>query len=106
MIQISKGATAVIFVSRRTSTDPGGYASAAAEMEEEVVKAAGYIGHDSVSTADGRAITVSYWKDAPSAAKWRAHVRHSQVRDEGRARWYHWYRLIVAEVERAYDWHK
>ncbi len=106
MIQISKGAIAVIFVSRRTSTDPTGYASAAAEMEEEVVKAAGYIGHDSVSTADGRAITVSYWKDAQSAAEWRAHFRHAEVRQEGRAAWYRWYRLIVAEVDRAYDWHK
>ncbi len=106
MIQISKGAIAVIFVSRRTSDDPEGYARAAAEMEEEVISAPGYIGHDSVSTADGTAITVSYWRDPQSAAEWRAHVRHSEVRQEGRARWYSWYRLIVAEVDRAHHWHK
>ncbi len=106
MIEIKKGNVAVIFISRRSQSDPDGYAGAAAEMESAVVKSPGYIGHDSVSSADGAGITVSYWQDEASAAIWRSHARHAEVREEGRERWYHRYRLVVAEVARAYDWQK
>jgi heme-degrading monooxygenase HmoA len=106
MIQIRTGNIAVIFVSRRGRDDPEGYARAAAEMEAEVVSSPGYLGHDSVGSADGQGITVSYWKDEESVAVWRAHERHSRVRAEGRERWYDWYRLVVANVSRAYDWQR
>ena len=106
MIQIRKGNVAVIFVSSRTDSDPSGYADAAAEMEQEVARAPGYLGHDSLSSADGSGITISYWQDHASAAAWRDHVRHGEIRAEGRKRWYHWYRLVVADVARAYDWKK
>ena len=106
MMQIRKGNVAVIFVSRKTDADPEGYARAASEMEEEVGRAPGYLGHDSVGSADGSGITVSYWEDHASAAAWRAHARHSAVRDQGRKHWYEFYRLVVADVSRAYDWQK
>ena len=106
MIQIRKGNVAVIFVSRRTDSDPAGYADAAAEMEQEVARAPGYLGHDSLSSADGSGITISYWQDHDSAAAWRDHARHSEVRAAGRKHWYDWYRLVVADVARAYDWQK
>jgi heme-degrading monooxygenase HmoA len=106
MTEIKKGAVAVIFVSRRSAFDPEGYALAAAEMEAEVAKADGYIGHDSVGSPDGRGITISYWRDEAAALAWRAHARHSEVREQGRAGWYEHYRLVVAEVTRAYDWLK
>jgi heme-degrading monooxygenase HmoA len=106
MMEINKGAVAVIFISKRSGADAEGYAQAAAEMEAEVARADGYIGHDSVSSADGRGITISYWRDEAAAIAWRAHARHSEVRAQGRASWYDHYRLVVAEVTRAYDWLK
>jgi heme-degrading monooxygenase HmoA len=106
MTDINKGAVAVIFVSRRSGVDPEGYARAAAEMEAEVAKADGYIGHDSVGNAEGQGITISYWRDEAAARAWRAHARHTEVREQGRANWYEYYRLVVAEVSRAYDWTK
>lgn len=105
MIQINKSNIAVIFVSRRTD-DMTGYAEAAAEMEAEVRQASGYLGHDSVSDADGNAITISYWENEAAAAGWRNHARHREVREDGRKRWYAWYRLVIADVTRAYDWQK
>jgi heme-degrading monooxygenase HmoA len=75
-------------------------------MEAEVAKADGYLGHDSVSSPEGRGITISYWRDEAAARAWRAHARHSEVRAQGRADWYEYYRLVVAEVTRAYDWLK
>lgn len=106
MSEINKGSVAVIFISRRTGADAEGYAEAAAEMEAAVAEADGYIGHDSLSGLDGQGITISYWRDEAAAAAWRAHARHSEVRAQGRAAWYDRYRLIVAEVTRAYDWSK
>lgn len=106
MTEIRKGNVAVIFVSRRTGIDPEGYARAAAEMEGEAARAPGYLGHDSVGGADGSGITISYWEDEAAAAAWRAHARHSEVREQGRKHWYNHYRLVVADVARAYDWHK
>lgn len=106
MIDITKGSVAVIFVSRRSTADPEGYALAAAEMEEEVVKATGYLGHESVSLPDGLGVTISYWSDEESAFGWRSHARHSEVREQGRKHWYDWYRLVVADVSRAYEWHR
>ena len=105
MIHINNGHVAVIFVSRRTGSDPAGYARAAAEMEAQVARAPGYLGHDSVGSPDGSGITISYWQDHASAAAWRAHARHSEVREQGRALWYSFYRLVVADIARAYDWH-
>jgi len=104
MIEIKRGNVAVIFVSRRTGEDPEGYARAAAEMEAAVASAPGYLGHDSIGATDGQGITISYWADRASAKAWRAHARHAEVRAEGRRHWYGWYRLVVAEVDRAYDW--
>ncbi len=65
---IETGCIAVIFVSRRTGEDAEGYARAAAEMEQEVARAPGYLGHDSVGAPDGAGITISYWRDEASAA--------------------------------------
>jgi heme-degrading monooxygenase HmoA len=106
MEQLKKGSVAVIFVSRKTDADAEDYGRAAAEMEEAVRAAPGYIGHDSVSSPEGSGITVSYWESQEAAAAWRAHARHSQVREEGRKSWYSFYRLVVADVARAYNWHK
>jgi heme-degrading monooxygenase HmoA len=75
-------------------------------MEAEVARAPGYLGHDSVGSPDGQGITISYWDSHEAAAAWRAHARHSQIRDQGRRQWYSFYRLIVADIARAYDWHK
>jgi heme-degrading monooxygenase HmoA len=104
MIEIKKGNVAVIFVSRRTERDPEGYAQAAAEMEAAVASAPGYLGHDSLSGPESGGITISYWSDQEAVAAWRAHARHAEVRAEGRRHWYDWYRLVVAEVDRAYEW--
>jgi heme-degrading monooxygenase HmoA len=66
----------------------------------------GYLGIESVRGADGRGITVSYWRDEAAIAGWKAHVEHSMVRNQGRARWYENFEVRVARVARAYRWQK
>ena len=106
MATLPKGSISVIFVARRTSDDDGGYAIAAAAMDELASLQNGYLGIDSVRGADGLGITVSYWASDTDAKAWRDHPDHAVIREAGRDRWYSHYSLHVAEVTRSYDWQK
>jgi heme-degrading monooxygenase HmoA len=107
MIEPPKGSVAVIFVSRRTEADDAGYAEASAEMEAAVRASPGFLGMDSgARSEDGTGITICYWEDEAGVAVWRAHERHTEVRQEGRRNWYHWYKVIVTRVDRGYVWTK
>jgi heme-degrading monooxygenase HmoA len=98
------GAIAVIFLSGRTGTDEAGYAEAAAAMEAAASMRDGYLGIDSARGIDGIGITVSWWRDEAAAGAWRDDPDHARIRERGRAVWYDWYRVIVANVDRAYQW--
>ncbi len=98
------GAIAVIFLSGRTATDAEGYGAAAEAMEQAARQRDGYLGIDSARDADGIGITVSWWRDEAAALTWRDDPDHARIRDQGRAQWYDWYRVVVATVDRAYGW--
>jgi heme-degrading monooxygenase HmoA len=98
------GAIAVIFLSGRSAADPEGYAQAAEAMADAAARMPGYLGIDSARDADGVGITVSWWRDEATAIAWRDDPDHARIRDQGRAIWYDWYRVIVATVDRAYGW--
>ena len=105
MIEPHPGSIAVIFVSRRTNLDEPGYAAAAAEMEAAVRASPGFLGMDSgLRREDGTGVTICYWEDEAGVEAWRAHERHTEVRQEGRRAWYHEYKVIVTRVERGYSW--
>ena len=105
MNDITAGAVAVIFISQRTADDPNGYAAAAAEMDAAAAAMPGYLGMRAARDGEGFGVTVSYWRDAAAAAAWRDDPRHGEIRAEGKARWYARYEVVVATVDRAYDWH-
>jgi anti-anti-sigma factor len=96
------GTVAVIFTSHRTSADPEGYAEAAARMDELSRARPGYLGIESARGDDGVGITVSYWRSAADAAAWKQDHEHLLVQEAGRDRWYDWYRVRVAVVDRSY----
>jgi hypothetical protein len=92
-------------VSRAGLTIPEGYARAAAEMEAEVVNAPGYLGHDSVAS-----LRAGHYRQLLEGRGVRRRLAGPRAphpgRAEGRERWYDWYRLVVANVSRAYDWQR
>ncbi|MDH7640330.1 antibiotic biosynthesis monooxygenase family protein [Sphingomonas oryzagri] len=98
------GAIAVIFLSGRSAADPQGYGQAAEAMADAAARMPGYLGIDSARDADGVGITISWWQDETAAIAWRDDPDHARIRDQGRAIWYDWYRVIVATVDRAYGW--
>ncbi len=98
------GQTIVVFISRRDDLDEAGYAQASGEMAALAARQPGYRGMESVRGADGAGITISYWVDDDAAIAWRDHADHCRIRDQGRARWYNSYEVVVAIAERAYKW--
>ena len=97
---------AVIFVAQRSVGDDAEYRAAATEMDALAAAQPGYMGVDSVRSAQGLGITVSYWADDAAAKGWRDHPRHAAIRDRGRGIWYMHYDLHVAAITRSYDWTK
>ena len=95
---------AVIFTNRRTAGDDTAYATAADRMEALARDTPGFLAIESVRSADGTGITVSYWADETAIEQWRSHPEHLEVQARGRHDWYEWYELRVARVERARSW--
>lgn len=106
MIAFPPGAVAVIFVSQRSAADPEGYAAAAEAMDRAASAFPGYLGVHSARGEDGVGITVSYWESDAAARAWKLDAAHTAIREQGRAGWYDWYELIVAEVGRSYGWRR
>ena len=92
---------AVIFTNQLKDDAPG-YAETADRMVALAREQPGFLGLESVRDAGGLAITVSYWSSEEAIVNWRQNAEHRVAREQGRERWYEWFALRVAKVERAY----
>ncbi len=95
---------AVIFSSQRAGggKPDDSYGAMADRMLELAARQEGFLGVESARGADGFGITVSYWRDEASIARWKADAEHLRAQQLGQAVWYESYDLRVAKVERAY----
>jgi len=92
---------AVIFTSQRTDVDQG-YDQMAQRMIALAFQMPGFLGVESVRSADRLGITVSYWRSEDAIRRWKTHSAHTIGQEAGRNMWYSDYVLRVAKVERAY----
>jgi heme-degrading monooxygenase HmoA len=92
----------VIFSSLRTGGGSAAYTSAAERMLALARAQPGFLGVESARDPSGLGITVSYWRDAASIARWREHAEHLEVQARGGIDWYAAFELRVARVERAH----
>jgi heme-degrading monooxygenase HmoA len=93
---------AVIFTAQRTEGDFG-YEAMGDRMFEMAAKQPGYIGVESARTDAGLGITVSYWADEAALLNWKVVSEHMLAQKLGRERWYSYYTLRIAKIERHYD---
>lgn len=93
---------AVIFTTMRSDGDHG-YTEMADAMDKLAIEQPGYLGIDSVRDAEGRGMTVSYWQDEDAVKNWKAVGEHQLAQKLGKTRWYEYYSLRVAKVERHYE---
>ena len=94
----------VVIFSARLAGEIEGYAEISAALAQLVSEQPGYLGHQSVTSPDGREITLSYWQSEAAIQGWRDHEDHQQVLNFAKGGWYDYYQIQVAVVERALDY--
>ena len=94
---------AVIFSSRRSSSDNPGYEKMAKRMVELAKDQKGYLGIESSRGNDGFGITVSYWQTQEDIAAWKANSEHQMAQEFGRSKWYDSFTTRICKVEREYS---
>jgi len=71
-------------------------------MAELARQQPGFLGVESVRSADGFGITVSYWESEDAIQCWKARSEHKLAQEAGKGVWCADYHIRVAKVERAY----
>ncbi len=91
----------VSFANRRPKNSAGdGYKEVADEMDTLASQQPGFIDVHSVRSDGGEGITVSRWSSIAAMVSWRKIGTHISAQNEGRSRWYEWYRSDVSRVDR------
>ena len=93
---------AVIFTSLRSPVDEG-YGDMADKMVALAAQQPGFLGVESAREGEGLGITVSYWRDLESIARWKANSEHQLAQRLGHQKWYSAFTTRIAHVEREYS---
>ena len=90
----------IVFRSRLTPEAGDDYGEMAAEMLATAREMPGFVDMRFYQAEDGERLTLVRWQDLETLAAWRNHPRHRVAQQNGRAKWYEFYNLEVAEVVR------
>lgn len=93
----------IIILFRSKLTDQAGedYQAMNAEMETLVRQNPGFVDVKSYTAADGERLTVVWWRDEESLTEWRNLMRHREVQNTGRQKWYEYYDMDVTTITRS-----
>ncbi len=96
---------AVIFEVEPKSGQVDAYLDLAAELRPELEKIDGFISVERFRslTADGKFLSLSFWRDQAAVEAWHAHAGHRAAQAKGKAEIFRRFRIRVAEVLRDYD---
>lgn len=80
------------------------YFDLAAELRPELEKIDGFISVERFEslTTSGKYVSLSFWRDAASVQRWRAHAGHGLAQETGKREIFADFRISVAEVVRQY----
>jgi heme-degrading monooxygenase HmoA len=90
----------VVFRSRLTAEAGDDYSEMATEMLATAKEMPGFVEFKSFKADDGERVSLVYWQDHETMAAWRNHPRHRIAQNAGRAKWYGYFRLEVADIVR------
>ncbi|HEV3139718.1 MAG TPA: antibiotic biosynthesis monooxygenase [Vicinamibacterales bacterium] len=91
----------VVVLFRSKLREPAaGYSAMAEEMEELARTMPGFVEVKAYQSADGERLTVVWWENEETLKQWRDHARHRVAQRTGRAEWYEYYKMDVAQVVR------
>ncbi len=80
------------------------YLALAMELRDELVKMDGFLSVERFESLyeEGKLLSLQFWRDDASIARWRNHLEHRRAQAIGRQSWFRDYRLRIAEVVRDY----
>jgi heme-degrading monooxygenase HmoA len=90
----------VLFFSRLTPEAGVEYVATDQRLMEKARTAPGFVKVKSFTAADGERLTIVWWKDLETLRAWREDPEHRVAQAKGRALWYRYYDMEVAEVVR------
>jgi heme-degrading monooxygenase HmoA len=90
----------VVFRSRLSAEAGDDYSEMAEEMLATAKEMPGFVEFKSFKADDGERVSLVYWQDHETMAAWRSHPRHRIAQGNGRAKWYAYFRLEVADIVR------
>jgi len=90
----------VVLFRSKLVDEPAGYDEMAGEMETLARTMPGFIDVKSYRAEDGERLTIVWWENEETLKQWREHARHRVAQNTGRAKWYAYYKMDVAEVVR------
>ena len=96
----------ILFRSRLTAAAGADYTAMDAELDRLVRNQPGFVDVKSFTAADGERLTLVWWKDRETLAQWRNLPIHREAQQTGRAKWYEYYKMEVAEVFRTSDFER
>ncbi len=95
---------AVIFEAEPATGQQSRYFDIAAELRANLDRIDGFISVERFQSLsnEGRILSLSFWRDEAAIAEWRKLEQHRLAQSEGRSGVFRDYRLLVAEIIRAY----
>lgn len=90
----------VLFRSKLTEAAADGYSEMASEMLARAKTMPGFIDFKSFKADDGERLSVIHWQDEATLAAWRNDMRHRVAQQNGRDKWYEYYKIEITQVIR------
>jgi heme-degrading monooxygenase HmoA len=91
----------VIFRSIKNEMDSN-YDETAQLLRKLAMEEFGCLDFQSATEGDEE-ITLSYWSDELSIQRWKQQADHLLAQQKGRQKWYQYYRVQIAKIERDYS---
>jgi heme-degrading monooxygenase HmoA len=90
----------IVFRSRLTAAAGSDYSAMSQAIKEHAQRFPGFVDIKSFTADDGERLTVVRWQDAATLQAWADDAKHVAAKNLGRAKWYEYYDLEVAEIVR------
>jgi heme-degrading monooxygenase HmoA len=96
----------VLFRSKLTPEAGQDYGAMSEEMHRLVRDNPGFVDVKHYTAEDGERLTVVWFQDKESLRAWREQPQHRVAQRTGRQKWYEYYKMDVATIERTTEFER
>ncbi len=94
---------AVIFFAELTESDRDQYKKMGDRMLALAREQRGFLGYDDQCANGDHSFNVSYWDSLVAINNWKNHPNHLPAQALGKEKWFQWYEVKIARIERSYS---